>query len=338
MLTEVPVPADRFTPAIDGGARRWVTEEDVAELVSLPDAITAIRSAYRRAAAGEIVAMPKTFASWDGGTMHAIGAATCSNGLAVAKTWTHTRGGATPLLIAWDVSTGELLAVVEAFTLGQLRTSAVSGAATALLAVEPCNAVAVIGSGKQAEGQVAAVAAVRNIGEIRVYSPTAEHRERFAARVAERSLIPTRVVGSVGDTVDGADVIVTVTRATQPFLERPMLARRVHINAVGAITPDRAEVGALIVASARRVVADDVVAARELSPREMSSAPHILSLATLLASAEQLEGDGITIFKALGSGISDFAVAELVIARAAAAGVGKPLPPYRRSQPTIWSS
>lgn len=318
----------------------WIGEEDVVDLVSLPEVIDAVRDAYMRAAGGEIVAMPKTYTSWDGGTMHAIGAVATSTELAVSKTWAHTHGGATPLLITWDLATGRLLAVIQAFALGQLRTSAVSGAATSALAPEHCEVLAVIGTGKQAEGQIAAVAAVRNVENIVVYSPTPDHRTSFAARIAERSHIAVRSADSIAEAVDQASVVVTVTRATEPFITASMLANRVHINAVGAITPERAELAPDVVARAFRVVADDVAAARQLAPRELSAAnaPHLLPLGLVLGQDHGLDGDGITIFKALGSGISDLAVAELVLQRANNAGLGRALTVSSRHQPRMWSN
>jgi alanine dehydrogenase len=334
-----PAGAESQTPPYSGPPC-WIGEEDVVALVSLPEVIDAIRGAYLRAAAGGIVAMPKTYASWDGGTLHAIGAVATSGGLAVSKTWAHTGGGATPLLAAWDVTTGRLRAVIEAFALGQLRTSAISGTATAILAAPRSEVLGVIGSGKQAEGQIAAVAAVRDIRNIAIFSPTAEHRTALATRITEHSGIAARAVNSVAEAADQADVIVTVTRAVQPFLSAAMLAERVHINAVGAITPERAELEPAVVARARWVVADDVAAARQLSPRELSpsNAPHLLPLGRVIAAHEGFDGKGLTIFKALGSGISDLAVAELIIAGANVADVGQPLTISPRSQPRLWSA
>ncbi len=144
----------------------------------------------------------------------------------------------------------------------------------------------------------------------------------------------------MAEAVDQADVVVTVTRATEPFIATSMLANRVHINAVGAITPERAELEPAVVARARRIVADDVAAARRLSPRELSAAnaPHVLALGRALADDDRFDGDGVTIFKALGSGISDLAVAEMVLERASAADVGRPLSVSPRSQPKMWSA
>lgn len=332
--------ADAAATAPDPGPARWIDEDDVTALVSLPDVIAAIKSAYLRAAAGEIISMPKTFVSWAGGSMHAIGAAATSAGLAVSKTWAHTGGGATPVLAAWDVATGTLRAVIQAFALGQLRTSAVTGAATSILAADRCRRLAVIGTGKQAEAQVAAVAAVREISEIAIHSPTPEHRRSFAERIENHSGLTVHAVDSVAAAVDGADIVITVTRATEPFVSNAMLAERVHINAVGAITPERAELEASVVAGARRVVADDVATAWQLSPRELSdiTAAQVLSLGSVLSAGERLEGAGVTVFKALGTGISDLAVAELVVTRASAADIGRPLCVSPRSQPKLWSN
>lgn len=330
----------RLEQQCEGTPPRWIGEDDVVAMVSLPEVIGAIRDAYVRAEAGDIVAMPKTFASWTGGSLHAIGATAVSTGLAVSKTWAHTRGGATPLLAAWDVDSGKLLAVIQAFALGQLRTSAITGTATSFMAAERCERLAVIGSGKQAEAQVAAVAAVREIRDVAVYSPTFEHRISFAQKITQHSGIAAHAANSVAEAVDQADVVVTVTRATEPFITTSMLADRVHINAVGAITPERAELEPTVVARARRVVADDVAAARQLSPRELSpaTAPHVLSLGSALVAEEQIEGHGLTIFKALGTGISDLAVAEIVFERAIAAGAGRPLSVSPRSLPRLWSN
>lgn len=314
----------------------WLSEDDVVATVSLPEAIAAVRDGYLQAEAGDITAMPKAFASWPGGTLHAIGAVAVTSGLAVAKTWAHTAGGAAPLLLAWDATGGELVAVIEAFALGQLRTSAVTGAATRVLAAERCEVLGVVGSGKQAEGQVAAVAAVRNLREIRIFSPTQERRVAFAARVADRSGVATAAVGSVAEALDRADVVVTVTRAREPFVGRSMLKDGALVNAVGAIAPERAELEPAV-AGAARVVADDVEAARRLAAREVADAAHVVPLSNVLAKdGDWSSSNGCTVFKAMGSGISDLAVAGLLIERARARGLGRALPRIERPTPRIW--
>jgi alanine dehydrogenase len=324
----------------DGKDVLWLSEADVAGSVSLSQAIEAVRLTYLRLAGGLVAPMPKTVVTWDGGTLHAIGAIAHDTGVAVAKAWAHTPGGATPMLLAWDAADGRLRAVIEAFALGQLRTSAVSGVATDAMAPARCDVVGVLGAGKQAEGQIAAVAAVRPVREIRIYSPTPERRGRLAARVSERSGLTASAVTTAAEAVRGASIVVTVTRAREPVLQMPMLAASAHINAVGTISPERAELDPAVVRAATCVVADDPAAARDMAPREFSRAiaPDVKSLGWLLRrGAGRPSGDGLSLFKAVGSGVSDLALAELTIGRATACGLGRSTPLPVPTTPRIWS-
>src|SRR2546421_12715092 len=152
-------------------------------MMGIGDGITALENAVLAEARGEAKNMVKTHVSWgDSSTLHAIGAVFTKEQFAGTKTWAHTPGGATPLLILLDSESGSLKAIIEAFALGQLRTASASGVATNLLAVKDADDFAMIGTGKQALSQVAAVVAVRPIKRIRVFGPNAERREQFAAR------------------------------------------------------------------------------------------------------------------------------------------------------------
>src|SRR3954452_329796 len=150
---------------------KWLVEKEVSELIDLPAAIDAVEAGLRLEAAGQGRTMEKTHVAWGGGhTLHALGAALPGRGLAGTKTWAHTGGGATPLLIVWDAESIRLRAVIEAFVLGQLRTAAVSAVATRWMAATGADDMAIVGSGKQALPQVAAVAAVMPIRRFRVFS------------------------------------------------------------------------------------------------------------------------------------------------------------------------
>src|SRR5205823_13732471 len=114
--------------------------------------------------------------------------------------------------------------------------------ATRWMAPESAATLAVIGSGRQALGQVAAVALVRAIRRVRAFSPTAAHLHAFVERVRGRLPdVAVEAAGSARHALESADVVVTVTRARDPFVTAAALAADVHVNAVGAITPKRAE-------------------------------------------------------------------------------------------------
>src|SRR5205807_1385504 len=168
-----------------GTAPLWITEADVASLLDLGEAIAALEQGLRLEARGEARNMTKTHVTWQGGTLHAIGASFESTGIVGTKTWANTPRGATPLLVLFDAGTGALVAVIEAFALGQLRTSSISGIATGRLARRDARTFAIIGTGEQALPQVAAVAAVRPLASVRVFGRNPERRAAFARRVEE---------------------------------------------------------------------------------------------------------------------------------------------------------
>ncbi len=285
----------------------WISEGAVIERLDLPHAIDAIERALAREAAGTAKTMMKTHLAWgDGHTLHAIGG--LDGDLVGTKTWAHTAGGADPLLILWDSETGERRAVIEAFALGQLRTAAMSGLATRMLA-DPTTAIgAVIGTGKQALPQVSALVSVLPITLIRVHGRDKERRKAMAARVEADLLIEAVIADSVTEAVDGVGVITTATRATEPFLAGSMVAPGTHVNAIGAITPERAELFADLV-DRSFVVTDSVEQARALAREVDGRELHALSS---LVGSPRPAAD-LTLFKAMGIGLADVALGRAIL-------------------------
>src|SRR5947208_13842627 len=179
----------------------WISESDVASVLDMPGAIQAVENGVAAEARGEATAMLKTHAEWAGGTLHAIGAVFPKAGFAGTKTWAHTPGGASPLLILFDAENGAVRGIIEAFNLGKLRTAAASGVATRRLAREDADDLAIIGTGKQALPQVQAVCAVRPVRRIRVFSPNEEHRAAFAVLLEKELDVEVIVSKSVHDAV-----------------------------------------------------------------------------------------------------------------------------------------
>src|SRR3989442_8032692 len=194
----------------------WITEADVVAMMDIGDAINALEKGLLTESRGDAKNMVKTHVAWgDGATLHAIGAVFPNEEFAGTKTWAHTKGGATPLLILFDSETGRLQAIIEAFALGQLRTASASGVATNALAAKDADDFAIIGTGKQAITQVAAVLAVRPIKRIREFGPNEERRERFAAQVRQEFDIQAMAAHSVREAVEDATIITVATRATE---------------------------------------------------------------------------------------------------------------------------
>ncbi|MGY3547457.1 ornithine cyclodeaminase family protein [Bradyrhizobium sp. USDA 4469] len=322
----------------------WITEADVVELMAMPQAIAALRAGLIEEAEDRAYNMVKTHAVYDGhSTLHAIGAVYPGRRIVGTKTWTHTDGGACPLLLLFSADDGQLVAIIEAFALGQMRTGGISGLATDYMARPEARTMAMIGSGKQSITQVAAVAAVRALHRVLAWSPTPEKRIAFAKETAQRVGIDVRAVDTLREAVEDADIITLATRARTPFLDETMPRRGAHINAVGAIALDRAEFTEGVIERADLLAADSVPQVRNLSRefRDAFSADEkqwgrFRRLSDLLASQAPRPADAdVTLFKAMGMGVSDLALGIALLDKARAAGRGRPLPLISRARPRL---
>jgi ornithine cyclodeaminase len=323
----------------------WITEADVVSLMHLGEAIDALEAGLMEARAGHGTTMSKTHLVWNAGdTLHAIGAVFDRKGWFGTKSWGHTAGGATPLFLLWNAD-GHLAAVIEAFALGQMRTGGMSGVAARWMAVREAKIFAVIGSGKQALAQVAAVALVRPIKEVRVYSPNPTNRASFVTKLHQAGFDFDIVdADSIGSAVANADIVTTVTRSREAFLSGEHLLPNVHINAVGAITPERREIVPELAATASRVAVDDHSAAMRLAAefRDAFGATEsdwvaVGRLADLVGAKLQ-RPPGRSIFKAMGMGLSDLSLAVALHDRARASGVGRAFSHPQRVPPRLRAS
>src|SRR5712692_7959359 len=175
----------------------WITEGEVVQLMDLKDAIVALEAALREEARGEAHNMTKTLLQYGKNNLHAIGGKL--GYLVGTKTWAHTQGGTCPLLLLWSAEDGSLVAVIEAFALGNLRTGGISGVAADWMARRDARVMAIVGTGKQALAQVGTMLAVRPIEQLQVYSPRAESRQAFAAKVREELGVETVTCASASE-------------------------------------------------------------------------------------------------------------------------------------------
>jgi alanine dehydrogenase len=323
------------------GETLWLTEADVTGLMNLDEAILALEAGLTEEREGQAINMTKTHAIWgEGDTLHAIGAVFPRLGWFGTKTWGHTRQGATPIFLLWEAATGHLAAVIEAFALGQMRSGGISGVATRCLADPAADELAVIGSGKQALTQVAAVALVRQLKRVRIFSPTVANRSAFAERLRREDFgFEVVEAGDVAEAVRDAPIVTTVTRAREPFLEAAMVAPGAHVNAVGAITPERRELAPSLLARCGLMAIDNPADSRLAS--ELANAfpgkESTIRLADLVGRPRPAlaPGGDLTIFKTLGMGISDLSLAVELLRRARAARLGRSFPHPVRAAPRL---
>jgi ornithine cyclodeaminase/alanine dehydrogenase-like protein (mu-crystallin family) len=213
---------------------------------------------------------------------------------------------------------------MEANYLGQIRTGAASGFATDLLARQDAWVLGVIGSGFQAETQVEAMAAVRRLQEIRVWSRKPDCREAFAAKLRDKGLPGVVAVASAEAVVRNADIVVTATNAKDPVFDAAWVAPGTHINATGSNQAKRRELPAEILSRAALIAVDSKEQA------EMESGDLLLARAEGRWNGEHLvelqevsgrpDAGAITIFKSNGLAIEDVVAAGWVYERAVAEG------------------
>jgi ornithine cyclodeaminase/alanine dehydrogenase-like protein (mu-crystallin family) len=210
-----------------------------------------------------------------------------------------------------DPQTGTPLAIMDGRLITEMRTAAVSAAATKLLAPPDAKILAILGSGVQARSHVEALRLVREFQEIRLWSPTREHAERFAKEIGAKAT-------SAEEAVSGADVIITATNSTMPVLKGSWLKPGSHVNAVGACRPDWRELDDEAMSHIIFVDSREG-AATESGDVILSGAKIYAELGAALAGKVPWRANETTIFKSLGMAVEDIAAAMLVY-RSAKAG------------------
>jgi ornithine cyclodeaminase/alanine dehydrogenase-like protein (mu-crystallin family) len=216
------------------------------------------------------------------------------------------------LIVLNDPQTGAPLGVLDGRLITEMRTAAVSAAATKLLATEDTKVLAILGSGVQARSHFEALQLVRNFKEIRVWSQTKVHADDFAKEIGAK-------VTSAEDAVCDADVIVTVTSSKTPVVKGKWLKRGCHVNAVGACRHDWRELDDDAMQNSVLFVDSRDAAMKESGDVILSGAKIYAELGEALAGKVPPRANDTTIFKSLGMAVEDVASA-LLVYRAATQG------------------
>ena len=221
-------------------------------------------------------------------------------------------------VLLFSAETGELLALMNASAITAIRTAAVSGVATDLLARKDASSLAIIGAGVQARTHVVAMTEVRTIKRCRVASRTIAHAKQFAEEMSGSVPFAIEPVDTVEEALEGADLIATVTNAKEPVVRREWISPGVHLNVVGSSTPMTREIDTATIAASSLFVdrrestineaGDYLFAAREgaIGPDHIRA-----ELGEVLTGAEpgRTSQDEITLFKSLGLAVEDLAAA-----------------------------
>jgi len=317
-----------------------IGQQEVRRLLPVVDCIEVMADALAALARGEAVQPLRSVHRLPGsarllgvmpgylGPIDAAGAKVISITGANHGTELDTHQGA---VLLFEGARGRLVAVVDATEVTAIRTAAVSGLATRVLARDDAGCLALLGCGTQARTHLAAMAAVRRLRRVRVWSRDRERAAAFAARAASEHGCDITAVASAREAVTGADLVCTATASPSPVVEGAWLAPGAHINAVGACVATARELDGEAVARARLVVdrresamseAGDVLIAREEGAIGDDHIAAELGEVLIGAREGRRAADEITLFKSLGLAIEDIAAAQLVYERARQQGAG----------------
>jgi ornithine cyclodeaminase/alanine dehydrogenase len=304
----------------------YLTEQDVAELLTPADAVEAIEACFRRMAAGSVENRPRYRLGLEEGALAVMAAADLELGYAGAKVYAGFRDGARFAVLLFRADSPELVAVLEADKLGQLRTGAASGVAARHLAAGGATSLGLIGCGWQAESQLACIrAAVPRIERVVAYCRT---EERLRAFCEEHGAEP----GESHQDPAACDVVVTATTSRDPVLRGEWLRAGALVCAVGANDGRRRELDNVVLERSAFVCCDSVDDAKLesadlIEPVESGVLDwlevHELQEVVAGEVAGRQSHDDIVVFKSNGLAAWDVAVAAAAVERARVAGAGR---------------
>jgi ornithine cyclodeaminase/alanine dehydrogenase-like protein (mu-crystallin family) len=313
-----------------------LTESDVRSLLTMPIALDAVEKAFLRLADGTAILHPRQrLHPPKGAYLHYMAAADSVDGYMGMKLYTSSRGGLRFFVPLFRTHTGELVALMEADFLGQMRTGAASGVATKFMARTDAHAAGIVGTGLQARTQLEAVAAVRTLERIRAFGRNPERRVQFCWDLSNKLGLPVEPAASAEEAIRGADIVVAATNSSSPVVLGQWLAAGMHVNAIGANFPQKRELDDEAVARAAILAVDSIEQSRQeagdliqaFSGDEKRWAA-VRELSEIVAGRVSGRADArqITLFKSSGIAIWDVAVAARVFELAQQKQLGQRIP------------
>jgi ornithine cyclodeaminase len=312
----------------------FLREADVERLLTMQATIELVERVHREYSTGQAIDVPRERTRLPKAALHILQGAVPSAGVFGYKAYTSSREGVRFLVYAFNAERGNLEAVVEANRLGMMRTGAAGGVAAKWLAREDAKVVGLFGAGWQAQGQLEALAQVRSLARVKVFSRTAEKLAKFCEKMRARLSIDVVPAASPEDTVKGSDIVVTITTSATPVFDGEWLVPGTHVNAAGSNSLLRQEIDETAVRRAQPVVVDSrptaLKEAGDLLPALEKGRLHagaLTELGEVIAGirAGRTSSEQITLFESQGMAIQDLVIAAHLMRLAREQGVGSEL-------------
>ena len=316
-----------------------LTEADVREILTMPLALEAVETSFRRLADGSATCHPRRrLRMAERGLMNYMAAADSAGGYMGLKIYTVSPGGVRFVVPLFSSRSGELCALIEADFLGQMRTGAATGVATRVLARQDACTVGIIGTGLQSRTQLEAVSHARKLEIVRAFGRDAVRREKFAEEMTARLRVPVAPADSAEEAVRGADIVITSTNASKPVVEGRWLRPGAHINAIGSNFAEKQELDAETVGRCDVIAADSVEQSKleagdliQAFGGDLSRWAGVRELADIITDKApgRTNQDQITLFKSNGIAIEDVVVGGKIYELARERKMGREIPMWQ---------
>jgi alanine dehydrogenase len=309
----------------------FLTEEEVGNLLDMRSTIDAVEEILRQQAEGRATNRARRRVTLRGSGLNVMYAGAPEIDALGLKAYSVARGGARFYTMLFDPESGELLSIMQSDKLGQMRTGAASGVATKYLAREDADSLGLYGAGWQAEAQLEAIAAVRKLNRVIVYSRSEESRKAYAQKMSERLEMEVESTHFPEEPA-AQDMVVTATSAREPVLHGEWLKPGAHVNAAGSNFLSKTEIDREVAKRASLVAVDS----REELGLEAGNLLQALETGVILPEAVrelgqiisgQVKGresaEDITLFASQGIALEDLAAARLIYDRAREEKLGR---------------
>ncbi len=314
---------------------RYIREQEVRKILTMPKSIELMEQAFRDRALGRAFDIPRQRARQPGASLNVLqGAAPQLNIIGFKASYTRP-DTLVSMLHLHDHKRGNLLAMIESDWMGMMRTGAASGLATRLLARTDASVVACFGTGRHGVTQLEAICAVRDIKLAQAYGRNQERLNNFCSEMSAKLKVEVRPMQSTEQTIAGAHIINVMTRARTPVFDGKLLEPGQHINATGVNALDRCEIdletikrSAVIVVDSREVARNecgDLLPALEAGLLYWENIPDLADL-VIGRRPGRISDTDITLFESQGMCIEDLYVGKYVLDVALEKNIGVDLP------------
>jgi len=295
---------------------RYITEDEVTENLQMADMIDILRETFSECGHSRAYYRPRERITYVGGVFNTMPGVIEKFHVAGLKTYIATRTGSRFVVLLFDTESSDLIAVIEANRLGQVRTGALPAMVSQFLLGKKEQNLCIMGSGYQAETQLEGMISALNIGKVSVYSRNFHHARDFAKRMSEKLKLDIVPFQKAKDALSSATVVNTITNSNDPMFSRSDLGEYYHLNLCGANLPRRREVAEDAIADSDIVIAEDMEQAMKESAEIRSYVKNYgkdkcVNLKDFVIKEKQTYNR--SVFKSMGIGLEDVAAGYLVL-------------------------